>query len=353
MKIRASNEIYGIQILRGIASLSVVFHHVLEESSGAKYPFSPEWLTTSAASGVDIFFVISGFIMLHTTFRSGRAPLSPGTFLLRRASRIYPLYWVCCGLMLSLMLAGFMRHRLIGPTDLILSLALLPSSALVIGVSWSLVYEACFYIVFAGSLFFQSARTSVAVTTGVIVCAVIAGGRLGATVLSGFFSNPIPIEFAIGLWIALWQSQRSAAGRPWPISALWAAPAFAALALAPLFVAHPNTNGLTGWPRILAWGLPSALIVAAVARPGAPSGRIARSLVFLGDASYALYLTHPFVMIAYAVLLHNRVFSAAPQVAIAPLIALLAVVVGVGAHVTIEKPLMGLVRHATRRLTRA
>lgn len=85
-------ELYGIQMLRAIAALAVVVHHTLEESGGAIGKFSPDWLTTSGASGVDIFFVISGFIMFHVTFRDRRGPPTPGTFLFRRATRIYPFY---------------------------------------------------------------------------------------------------------------------------------------------------------------------------------------------------------------------------------------------------------------------
>jgi hypothetical protein len=58
-------------------------------------PTSPNWLTTFGASGVDIFFVISGFIMIHASFPRGRASLSPVAFATRRILRIYPFYWFC------------------------------------------------------------------------------------------------------------------------------------------------------------------------------------------------------------------------------------------------------------------
>ncbi|NOJ43681.1 acyltransferase family protein [Bradyrhizobium sp. WSM 1791] len=58
----------GIQVLRAIAGIIVVLHHSLEESIAAIVPFSPDWFTTFGAAGVDIFFVISGFIMLYVNF---------------------------------------------------------------------------------------------------------------------------------------------------------------------------------------------------------------------------------------------------------------------------------------------
>lgn len=82
-------ELVGIQILRGIAASLVVLHHSLEEAgASAVPPTSSDWLTTFGASGVDIFFVISGFIMLHTSYRSGRAPVRSTDFMVRRISRI-------------------------------------------------------------------------------------------------------------------------------------------------------------------------------------------------------------------------------------------------------------------------
>jgi peptidoglycan/LPS O-acetylase OafA/YrhL len=63
------DELFGTQMLRGLAALAVVTHHTLEQSNGASHPFSPDWLTTSGASGADIFFVISDFIMLFVSFQ--------------------------------------------------------------------------------------------------------------------------------------------------------------------------------------------------------------------------------------------------------------------------------------------
>ena len=89
-------ELVGIQMLRGIAASLVVFHHSLEESlASAVPPTSPDWLTTFGASGVDIFFVISGFIMVYTSFPLRRPPVRPINFVVKRASRIYPFYWFC------------------------------------------------------------------------------------------------------------------------------------------------------------------------------------------------------------------------------------------------------------------
>jgi peptidoglycan/LPS O-acetylase OafA/YrhL len=134
------HEVFGIQILRGVAALAVVIHHALEMSNGSVGRFSPDWLTTSGAAGVDIFFVISGFIMVHTSFLSGCAPLRPLIFLKKRALRIYPFYWICLIAMSLLFAVGFMKSHNINMTKFLLSALLFPGDPL-IDVSWTLSYE--------------------------------------------------------------------------------------------------------------------------------------------------------------------------------------------------------------------
>jgi peptidoglycan/LPS O-acetylase OafA/YrhL len=112
---------------------------------------------------------------------------------------------------------------------------------------------------------------------------------------------------------------------------------------------HRDTTGLLGWPRLLAWGLPAALTVAASLSITAPTNGFLRLLVLIGDASYALYLTHPFVMIGYGLMLRTKAVSQASQIMIVPVIVLLTIIVGVAAHLAIETPLLRLIRRWTRR----
>ena len=341
---RRTEEQYGVQMLRAIAALAVVFHHSLEESNGAVSAFSPDWLTTFGASGVDIFFVISGFIMLYTSFRTARPSISPGTFLFRRATRIYPFYWTCCLAMLGVLFFGFLQHHHLTPAEIALSLALLPNQGLLITVSWTLVYEIYFYIIFAIMLVSRSAVNSVFGTTAVLAILWLLGETLGSGTLRKFLSDPIPFEFAAGLWLGLSFKRATAVQRRWPMSPAWAVLGFGLLALAPLYVSHATTAGLSGWLRIFAWGLPSTLIVAAFLPVASPSNALQRLMVFLGDASYALYLTHVFVMIGYGFSLKAKLVSQAPQIAIVPIVVLLAIAVGVTAHLTVEKPLLRVIR---------
>lgn len=344
-----AKELYGVQILRGVAALAVVLHHSLEESNGAVAAFSPDWLTTFGAAGVDIFFVISGFIMLYTSFPAARSPLSPGNFIFRRITRIYPLYWLCCLPILGIMLAGFLRNNRLDPHEIALSLALLPSSKLIIGVSWTLVYEMYFYLIFAATLLFRSALISAISTTVVITILALVGNVLEPGETRSFLTNPIAYEFVLGLWLAIAFVRAEAIGKRWLVSPAWAVLGFALVVLAPVYVSHTTTANLPGWPRVFAWGLPAMLIVAAFLSIDRTRNNFQLQMAFLGDSSYALYLTHIFVMIGYGLLLKRTVLGLAPQIAIVLLIILLAVGVGIFTHSTVERPLIRMSRRWMRR----
>src|SRR6185312_14740355 len=132
------------------AALMVVFHHALEASRQAPLvPKSPDWLTTFGASGVDIFFVISGFIMFHVSFPAGGAPVSPLSFLARRAARIYPFYWLCLMLAILFCVTGLQWTPPPTAATTLQSALLLPGDNFIIGVAWTLVYEMYFYVIFS------------------------------------------------------------------------------------------------------------------------------------------------------------------------------------------------------------
>jgi exopolysaccharide production protein ExoZ len=151
-----THSLEGIQVLRAIAALMVVLHHSLEESLAAGAPFkSPDWLTTFGAAGVDIFFVISGFIMFYVSFPTDQAAASPVSFLVKRITRIYPLYWFCMALTLGLWSIGLFRSLQLDADVLVRSFFLFPSEHVINIAVWTLNYEMYFYLVFAATLTFS------------------------------------------------------------------------------------------------------------------------------------------------------------------------------------------------------
>ncbi len=333
--IEKKGELFGIQMLRGFAALAVVIHHVLEASNGSTGRFSPDWLTTAGAAGVDIFFVISGFIMYHTCFNTDRPAPSAASFLKRRVLRIYPMYWICLAAMVVVYAAGFMKSHSASPAQLALSIVLWPGDTL-LGVSWTLSYEMLFYLVFAACLLSPSLLIKRAGAVVAVSVLVVLGGSLH----SDFLGNPVAIEFCLGILVA-GVSHRIK-------SSYWLAAAATVACLivfaAPALVPHKLTAGLDGWSRCLCWGLPAALIVAAFVRVPAPASLPSKAAVFLGDASYSLYLTHTFVVIIYSWLLKKTGLGSMPQALPVLMTVVIACLVGVSAYFVVERPLNNVLR---------
>src|SRR5258708_22608842 len=159
---KTTNWNIGIQILRGLAATLVVLHHSFEESLAIYPHITPNWLIAFGACGVDIFFVISGFIIYSVTYGRESQSREPAfVFLLKRLIRIFPLYWICLFGTLALWRSGlFYRNLHVDPNTFTCSLFLLPSDKLIIDVPWTLVYEMLFYYLFTITLYFRNARIS-------------------------------------------------------------------------------------------------------------------------------------------------------------------------------------------------
>lgn len=340
---KPNNELFGLQILRGLAASLVVFHHSLEESLYSRAtPLSPDFLTTFGASGVDVFFIISGFIMLYVSFPADRPVATPSSFLLKRASRVYPFYWICLLTTLALWSAGLFRS--LEPDAIIRDILLAPSERPTIGVSWTLVFEVYFYLLFAVTLFLRSRILSWALTTSFILGLLMASSLLPPGPLRSLMANPIVIEFCFGMSLAYLFISKRLSGS-WPLFALPFA--FSLIIFAPLFIAHDNTNGLPPLSRLFVWGCPAALILVGFLKVKKSQSRIWSALYLLGDASYAIYLTHPFVMIAYARLLRaSSTLAALPQLPLfVPIVLSISLTLGVAAHIMVERPLTRVIRH--------
>ena len=298
-------QIEPIQSLRALAALTVVVGHAQTEAlvaaskSGA--PFAPSHLLPWGA-GVDLFFAISGFIMVVASERLFAASGGAGIFVARRLKRIVPLYWLATTLYVAIQ---FATRKHFGGLDLAASYLFWPRDAHGDGVlrpiyalGWTLQYEMFFYALFAAFIALPRRRCVAAVA--VLLALGVAAGRIWALPAGplAFWTQPIVLEFAFGMAVGL--AWREGLRLPTWARAALAAAAVAALAFDGLDAAHKAVTWITPTDstRVLAWGLPTALLVAAGAlgtRSGSP--RVLVGLVALGDASYALYLVHPFVVL--------------------------------------------------------
>lgn len=282
-------RLHALQYLRAVAALAVVYSHTVIQVDDYAI-----WLNEAGSFGVDIFFVISGFIMVYIA----RPDDTPSAFLMNRIRRVVPLYWFFTLLMAAilLLLPDVFKASSFDLGALMLSLGFIPYWSLahpheawpLLAPGWSLNFEMYFYLIFAISLLFTQ-RYRVAFVTVVISVVFIIASALhhglvseataGRSALAFFFSKSLVFEFILGMLLAVaWK-------RGFRLPASTAAWLLLAASCA-LLIKLPL-------PRIFEYGIPSFLIVMACLYVRVGEHRWA---VWLGDASYALYLSHIFTL---------------------------------------------------------
>ena len=95
--------LFTVQALRAFAASSVVVHHIMivaVQKAGYHYSFP-----STAAAGVDLFFLISGFIMVYTHFDDFGEAGASTSFIRRRLIQIVPLYWIATTVAVALLIA--------------------------------------------------------------------------------------------------------------------------------------------------------------------------------------------------------------------------------------------------------
>jgi len=279
--------ILPIQYLRGIAALMVVWFHSVEQVPGV----SPYFAAGFGNSGVDLFFVISGFIMLATTLNDAPAPLE---FMRRRIVRVVPLYWLLTLAMVALAMCvpGLFRTLIVAPWTLVESLLFIPHFSesfpnmvwplLVPG--WTLNFEMFFYAVFACSLILPGRiRLPVlAVVFGTLVGIGMTLGPFDSAAARVYFS-PLLLEFVAGAAIATWRGRRGPMLATLPSTLL--------LVLGFGLLAYRNMPPLGAFTQMVG----AAMMVVGALSPGLSNWHC-KPLRALGDSSYSLYLTHLFTL---------------------------------------------------------
>lgn len=288
-----SEILQNIQILRGIAALLVVVGHLqpLFERIDPGLSF-----VSLGRAGVDLFFVISGFVMVYTT---DRADPSPALFAYRRITRIVPLYWL---LTLTVFVLALEAPSLLGasrpdPVWFAKSLAFIPfdkgdrTMNPLLPVGWSLNYEMAFYAVFALSML--AGRTWRYWITGALIVAATLPGFLRMPIsdpVVDWYTRPIIAEFVAGM----------ALGALFPrLSGICGAPraAVAAAGLCALF-AVLLASGLTAIEPlrvVIAGAAAAGILVLAITLERGGWAASWRPALLVGNASYSIYLTHLFV----------------------------------------------------------
>lgn len=317
----------NLQALRGVAALLVVAAHIggigLSSPALFGFPFA------QGVIGVDIFFVLSGFVM---ALKADEAWGHGGTFLLRRAWRIYPVYWAALFLGAGLYHVVMSTLRGAPPPDIayqIQSVFLLPafnaSGELypALSVGWTLMYEMLFYVVMAVILT-TTPRGALTLKLSIIfILMVILAQLLPPGAWRAFASNTLVFEFVLGSALFdIWKTRQ--------IRWAWLLPLTGISAGVWLYT-FPGD----GW-RFLTSGLFAFSILAAglalERKKLAP-----KFLLLLGDASYSIYLIH--IPAFFWAIPTVSAIDAPPMVRTLLLVAY-AVACGVALHIAIEKPVL-------------
>ncbi|WP_373353322.1 acyltransferase family protein [Pseudoroseicyclus sp. CXY001] len=328
----ARQKIEGVQALRAVAALSVVLQHVAE--AAAKDLDAPTAMLglQQAGLGVDLFFVISGFVILYAHNRDTQTTQAAGRYLWRRFARVIPpVFLIATGWALLVLVTNGL-----GFTDIYMTLRVWVSSAFVLPmleppnplVIWSLRHEVLFYLIFL--TFYISPKLFIgALAVWVVACTlpsslhdpfvvIVEDDIFRATLLA-----PINMLFAFGglAFLAMRHLDETPIW-PWLIAGAGGV-AVVMFAEKPLWLEYPVI------------GATCVALVMSVGRMPF-RGLLGKALEELGNASYALYLIHPIVISVVARLFADAIGSPALFVVILVLLSIASALVW---YRLIERPL--------------
>ncbi|MDB5374404.1 MAG: putative acyltransferase [Belnapia sp.] len=373
-----ANQLLAVQALRALAATAVVLAHLM--------PFEAKYATGEVLfprgfeygqAGVDLFFVISGYIMAVTTFGRFGSAASGWGFLQRRALRIYPVYWVYLTLVCAVWLVAprIMNAGASVPPDILASYTLLPhQNGHLLLVSWTLSFEMFFYLVFAALLAtLRNGRLGLALAAwaGITIAGQLLFQPGRPQPYLNLIFNPLVLEFIAGAAVALLlprlglaQATRLGLGlglaQATRLGLTQTARLGATLFLAGLLVAAIGIHVMLGqggafpenWPRVLVFGSAATLLLAGcVLLEPVLAGHLPAWLIALGDASYSIYLSHLLTIGVVgqfwrAGLAADHPLNHLLALATALLVSLLA---GLLSYRLLEQPLMALLQGRRRR----
>lgn len=305
-------KIDSIQCLRGLAAIAVMMSHSLVNITAPGQAEVARFLFLSGGSGVDLFFIISGFILVVSTAKSDGTLAYTGSFLARRMLRIWPAYVAATLLFMWVGYGGGVF--LYGPAQerILKSLAFIPLdfsgdapffgyAALAVG--WTLNYEVYFYLIAAATMLFGRLRWAAMMLWMILTLLIAPAFLSGFTFASSFrqpltgyaniVTNPIILNFAAGVAIGL-AAQHVPASLPRRFLAGLVGAA-AVFAVVMLLGRYRTGHGLAFYGMAYV-PLVASLAVAAKSGLEIPVPRV---LIWLGAISYSIYLVHP--MVQYAV----------------------------------------------------
>ena len=341
--LRTTPVLRNLHFLRALAALSVVYFHITSTAG-----LDLAWDVGSR--GVDVFFVISGFIIAYIGSKK------PEHFFVRRLIRIVPFYWAATLVVFAAatLLPQFFRSTDASLQHLVPSLLFFPhlstsgevQPTLILG--WSLNFEMYFYVLFALALLVSTRWAPILCVA--VIAMVVATGKLVGPVSTAFdfYARTTSLEFCYGIgvyYVLAWCERRKARLADSAAFKLVVPLALIASVVALVLLEKHLKDDV---PRYLAGGIPAAVIVLSALLLERILGIFSRSRLawLLGEASYVIYLIHPYIVFGVLRLLLPRMGElslAMDVIVIAGLIALTSTI-GIAIHLLFEKPVMAYLR---------
>ncbi|MFV2070952.1 MAG: acyltransferase family protein [Pirellulales bacterium] len=339
-----NGRIVELDALRGLAAVAVVaFHYTTRYDNLFGRATDLPWNVSWGQYGVDLFFMLSGFVIFMTLDRTQGWT----RFLWGRFTRLYPAYWAAVGTTFAVVAFCGLPGQEVSLRDALLNLTMVQSllgAEHVDGVYWSLQAEVIFYVnmvVLHRLRFFRRpflaivSWLAVSAIAGVMVSAIGAGTLSEAASLVNKVATIASLRyipfFAIGILLYMWRAGRMDG---------WRAPLG-------LLLCFPLVGAYHGWESTLVAAVLATVLFLAVR--GHLSWLNTPSLVFLGSLSYPLYLIHQ--NIGYVVMRGGEASGLGPTVSFS-LAVLLAMVLAVVLHYIVERPAMARLRiRGERRAT--
>lgn len=316
-KSASGNLFESVQVMRALAALGVCFGHALKE---AKHFDAPDWLVAlhgfEWGSGVDLFFIISGFIMMASAGSTFGAKGAGLHFFERRIVRIVPPYWFFTTAMVivALVIPRVLDTARFEVVYAVKSYFFIPSFIPgttnlkpILGLGWTLFYEMFFYTVFTAALFFEKRKGLTFMAVVFVALFAAARGGLLVAELNSFFGDSVLFSFLLG--ILVWECLDAR-----DLSMRTTLTLFG-LAVAGSLAGH--AAGL-GSERFFALGLPALAVFVCLYHLKPDRFGVFVAAVAIGNASYALYLVHPFAIEATKQVLVHLPFVTTSAVWFAP-----------------------------------
>jgi len=335
-----AHNLAGVQYIRGLAALAVILDHVSQRMAEPKYlghrPFGG--VLETGAVGVDLFFTLSGFIIVYIALDAAWAPTMGGwVFVKRRFARIVPFMWAAILGDALLRLSGRGEFPVM---DYVRAAVLWPFGEVEPSPVWTLRHEMLFYAVFALTVLAGRRWLLLAAWLAApLVWAVfqhVFGPYLGlGPDIAFFLFNPIDLLFGLGALLGLvfvrW--------RPRWLGGAWTAPA-TPVAVAAVFVLAWTMDYRRDAPwQVIALGLACCGALALACAAPAPRTMVGDLGRRLGDASYCIYLTHTAFVAAMLGLL-SRHGPRLPDAAVVAVTFLTAAIAGLALHYLAERPIV-------------